>query len=401
MGSHSNARRNREGAARSTALTVVREQLAEAAAARKCHGCGCLHTTVEALEGTEAGRGELAPALAEARRVFSPKKYDCLGCEVCFPAIAANAFGEAFSTEAAGLDLCPTDAPEERRGWPPLPGDYRVIRYQAPVAVCTLNSHETTAALAERRPEGLAIVGSLHTENLGIERLIRNTLANPHVRRLILCGEDTRQAIGHVPGQSLESLFAEGVDKSGRIRGARGKRPVLKNVSAEQVEAFRRQVVLVSLVGEMDVERLSETVRREAGASAGAFEGAPADAGVPTTTAAEPKALVPDPAGYCVVYPDRVRQRLQVEHYTNLGVLDGVVEGTTPGAVSATLIERGFVSRLDHAAYLGRELERAERSLLTGEPYVQDRAPGDPDAGSSEAACGCSAACTPAGRASS
>jgi tetrahydromethanopterin S-methyltransferase subunit A len=383
--------RNRKGSARSTALEVVREQLAEAAAAGKCHGCGCLHRTVEALEGTEAGRGELAPALAEARRVFIPKKYDCLGCEVCFPAIAANAFGEAFAGEAAGLDLCPTDAPEERRGWPPLPGDYRVIRYQAPVAVCTLNSDETAAALAERRPDGLAIVGTLHTENLGIERLIRNTLANPHVRRLILCGEDTRQAIGHLPGQSLESLAANGVDESGRIRGARGKRPVLKNVTADQVEAFRRQVRIVSLVGETDVERLSVNVQREAGASPGAFEGAPVDAGIVTTAASEPRKLVPDPAGYCVVYPDRVRQRLQVEHYTNAGVLDGVVEGVTPGAVSATAIERGFVSRLDHAAYLGRELARAERSLLTGEPYVQDRAPGELE--SREASCGCSTAC--------
>lgn len=386
---------------RSAALKVVREQLAEAAEAKKCHGCGCLHKTVEALEGTEAGRGELAPALAEARRVFIPKKYECLGCEVCFPAIAANAFGEAFATEAAGLDLCPTDAPEERRGWPPLPGDYCVIRYQAPVAVCTLNSDDVAAALAERRPEGLAIVGTLHTENLGIERLIRNTLANPHLRRLILCGEDTRQAIGHLPGQSLESLFADGVDERGRIRGARGRRPVLKNVTEDQVQAFRQQVGLVSLVGETDVEGLSDEVEREAGAAPGAFEGAPVDAGVVTIEASDPKQLVPDPAGYCVVYPDRVRRRLQVEHYTNAGVLDGVVEGATPGAVSAVLIERGFVSRLDHAAYLGRELARAERGLLTGEPYAQDRAPGNSDTAPGDTACGCSTACAPERKASS
>ena len=39
-------------------------------------------------------------------------------------------------------------------------------------------------------------------------------------------------------------------------------------------------------------------------------------------------------------------------------------------------IERKLLSRLDHATYLGRELARAERSLLSGEPYVQDRGPG-------------------------
>ncbi len=37
-----------------------------------------------------------------------------------------------------------------------------------------------------------------------------------------------------------------------------------------------------------------------------------------------------------------------------------------------TLIEMGLVSRLDHAGYLGRELERAEIALRLGRGYVQD-----------------------------
>lgn len=362
------------------ALRIIREQLAEATAARKCHGCGCLHKTVEAIEGTEGGRSELAPALALARGVFVAKKYDCLGCEVCYPAIAANAFAEAFPAEAEGLDLCPTKALEERKGWPPLPGDYRVIRYRAPVAVCALNSDVLMAVLAERRSEGLAIVGTLHTENLGIERLIRNVLANPHVRILVLCGEDTRQAIGHLPGQALESLFESGLDQGGRIRGARGKRPVLKNVMREHVEVFRRQVRLLAHVGETDAARIAEEVRRQAEAAPGPFEEAPSDIGIVTVEASEPSRLIPDPAGYCVVYPDRVRRRLLLEHYTSAGVLDCVIEGTTASAVYSALVERALVSRLDHAAYLGRELARAERCLETGEAYVQDRAPGDADA---------------------
>ena len=62
----------------------------------------------------------------------------------------------------------------------------------------------------------------MHTENLGIERVIRNVLANPNIRILLLCGEDTRQLIGHLPGQSLESLFANGLDEKKRIIGAKG-----------------------------------------------------------------------------------------------------------------------------------------------------------------------------------
>jgi tetrahydromethanopterin S-methyltransferase subunit A len=94
------------------------------------------------LAATEAGKSELASILSEAKSVFAPQEYDCLGCPVCYPAIAANAFAEMYPNAAARLDLCPTDEPDERKGWPPLPGDYHVLRYQAPVAVCTLNSSE-------------------------------------------------------------------------------------------------------------------------------------------------------------------------------------------------------------------------------------------------------------------
>ena len=90
----------------------------------------------------------------------------------------------------------------------------------------------------------------------------------------------------------------------------------------------------------------------------------------------EPQRLTLDKAGYLVVYPDPRRKRLALEHYTNHGVLDCVIEGATPAALYATAIERGFLTRLDHAAYLGRELARAEQSLRTGEPYVQDHAAG-------------------------
>ena len=68
--------------------------------------------------------------------------------------------------------------------------------------------HWPTPWRATRVPE-VAIVGTLHTENLGIERLVSNVLANPHIRFVIVCGPDSRQAIGHLPGQSLVALASE------------------------------------------------------------------------------------------------------------------------------------------------------------------------------------------------
>ena len=373
----------------SSAVAIVQEQLDAAIGAAKCHQCGCLQQTVEALATTPAGKEALADKLTEARAVFKPERYDCLGCAVCYPAIAANAFVEAFPDEGAGLDLCPTEASEERAGWPPLPGDYHVLRYRAPVAVCVLNSESLALRLSSVAPEGLAIVGTMHTENLGIERLIKNIASNPHIRFLLLCGEDTQKVVGHLPGQSLHSLFEKGIDERGRIVGARGKRPVLRNVSPEEIEAFRQQIELVSRIGEEGEGAIVDEVDRLRRRDPGLYPttvGAPA---VEVTRGKEPERLVLDSAGYFVVYPDFRHERLTLEHYTNPGLLDCVIEGATPAALYATAIDRGLLTRLDHAAYLGRELARAEESLRTGRPYVQDRAPGEILAVAVKQSCGC------------
>ena len=73
-----------------------------------------------------------------------------------------------------------------------------------------------------------------------------------------------------------------------------------------------------------------------------------------------------------------------------------MMEGSSTGALYTEAIERNLVTRLDHAAYLGRELARAEQSLLQGTQFVQDAAPGalsvaDPRVMSETGnACGCS-----------
>ena len=369
-------------------LAVVREQIEAAVAAPKCHSCGCLHSTVEALAARPEAAA-LSATFARARAVAVPKKYDCLGCAVCYPAIAANAFADEFPEAGQALDLCPTEEPAARAGWPPLPGEYEVVRYRAQVAVCVLNSESLVAPLASRAPEGLAIVGTLHTENLGIERLMRNVLANPNIRSLVVCGEDTERAVGHLPGQTLAALFDNGVDEHARIVGARGKRPVLKNVAPAQIAAFRAQVKLVQRIGLTDLAGIEREIVGASADAAGPYEGAPEDVPAPTFAARGGRRLISDPAGYLVIYPDRSRSLLVVEHYSNEGTLGCVVEGVSPAAVYGEIIERGLISRLDHAAYLGRELARAEKSLETGERYVQDRAAGEPE----PAACGCGPKC--------
>jgi len=357
-------------------LDQIKHELCQAMAAKKCWRCGCFQDTVNTLQTSTILSKPLAPLLTEAQALFEETRYDCLGCDTCWPAVAQNLAAELDPTVAEGTH-CATAEPETRAGWPPLPGDYRVRRFQAPVAVCALNSDHLIDALTQANVEGLAIVGTLHTENLGIEHLIRNVLANPHIRFLMICGEDTRKAIGHLPGQSLVSLLENGIDEKNRIIAAKGKRPLLKNLEKHHVEAFRQQITLIEKIGETDEECLLALITEAASQSPGPFADAPNDVHAPTVErAAEPGRLVLDPEGYFVVYPDRSKQCLLLEHYSNQGVLDRVFESASPAALYTTVIEQALISRLDHAAYLGRELARAEQALKTSESYVQDRAPG-------------------------
>jgi dihydropteroate synthase len=50
-----------------------------------------------------------------------------------------------------------------------------------------------------------------------------------------------------------------------------------------------------------------------------------------------------------------------------------VVKGVTADRVFTKIVEMGLVSKLDHAAYLGSELAKAEIALRTGKEYIQDK----------------------------
>jgi len=59
-----------------------------------------------------------------------------------------------------------------------------------------------------------------------------------------------------------------------------------------------------------------------------------------------------------------------------MGRLAHVIEGREGAVIAATVIQEGLVTQLDHAAYLGRELTKAEIALKTGSGYEQDAALG-------------------------
>ena len=360
------------------------EHLKKAAVAKKCWRCGCLHRTLRAIEEVmtrENQPAEIDTAVRAARGCLVDVEYGCLGCEVCYPASAINALG-------LEENACFADPVTPREGWPPLIGSYRVLRYRAPVTVCTLTDESLSGVIVSKADSEVAIVGTLQTENLGIERIIFNLLANPNIRFLVLCGPDSRQAIGHLPGQSFVSLACSGIDGRGRIVGARGKRPCLRNVPAKAVEHFRRTVEVIDLVGNTSVDEILGKVAACAKRNPGPAEPFGPGRVVHPVDGYLSERMVPDPAGYFVVYVDALRGLISLEHYKNDGLLDLIIEGRSAMKLYTPAIEKGLISRLDHASYLGRELARAEHSLRTGEPYIQDAAPELP-APESTAGCVC------------
>jgi dihydropteroate synthase-like protein len=83
----------------------------------------------------------------------------------------------------------------------------------------------------------------------------------------------------------------------------------------------------------------------------------------------------PDRKGWFKIAVDRELGEIAAIHYP-LGEEepDVVVRGRDSRMIYQTIIREGLVSKLDHAAYLGKELEKAHIALVLGRSYVQDRA---------------------------
>jgi len=89
---------------------------------------------------------------------------------------------------------------------------------------------------------GAALAGMLQTENVGMEKMLCNIVANPNIRYIVLCG---RESSGHLPGQSLLALKQNGVDERKQIIGSSAPTPYLHNIPLEVIERFNKQIVII------------------------------------------------------------------------------------------------------------------------------------------------------------
>ncbi|WMW21742.1 DUF4346 domain-containing protein [Methanolobus mangrovi] len=92
---------------------------------------------------------------------------------------------------------------------------------------------------------------------------------------------------------------------------------------------------------------------------------------VPVILAEEPGKLELDEAGYFVITPQPEKMTILAKHYSYDKELLRMIEGRDAKSIYRTIIKHGWVSTLNHAAYLGQELTRAEIAMRTGFGYIQ------------------------------
>jgi len=254
--------------------------------------------------------------------------------------------------------------------WPFVAGRYYVIDATAPVIVVMPDNDTLAETLAALSVRGLCMISPSCRSVSDVVKLIRNVEANLAVHSIVLAGGDAGRNYPAV--EALCAIFDddEGISEKARriAHGARGK------LKAFDFAALQKRVDVFNMLDCVDVDKIvagvvkhgSEGQRPDAGF---VVQGHDTTLGIqrviaPTSIAHE---YHPDKAGRFIIGTDD--KSIVIEHYNSKGELLRLIQGTSARDLCIILIRNGWISRLDHAAYLGRELALAEIALQQGVPY--------------------------------
>ena len=79
-----------------------------------------------------------------------------------------------------------------------------------------------------------------------------------------------------------------------------------------------------------------------------------------------------DIKGYFLIRVNKAKKEIEAGHCKQNNIILHKITGKRASDVYFSIIKAGLVSRLDHAAYLGKELTKAELALNYNLEYVQD-----------------------------
>ena len=149
-------------------------------------------------------------------------------------------------------------------GWPLVKGDFHSGDANSCVAVVTFGSHLDEEGICSA---GAAMCGSCKTENLGLEKVIANYIANPNIRFMLCCGTEVK---GHLAGQTMIALHKGGV-KDGRVVGAEGAIPFIENLNDAAIKRFQEQIEVVNIMESEDLNAIKAKMNELKARDPGAF----------------------------------------------------------------------------------------------------------------------------------
>jgi tetrahydromethanopterin S-methyltransferase subunit A len=209
--------------------------------------------------------------------------------------------------------------------WPLLTGEYHVGNPESPVAVCTSGSHLKFETLIEA---GAALAGPCKTENIGIEKMTANLVSNPNIRYLIVTGMEVK---GHITGQAVESFLKNGIDKEGKIVGAKGAIPFIQNLNEEAIERVRAQVEPVIMMDTEDLGAIGAKIKELISKDPGALDVEPMRIEI---KAEEEEKVTHGPRPLAAEVSEiRSRMRLEDEMVTITGLLNKLQAGIYAGKI--------------------------------------------------------------------
>jgi tetrahydromethanopterin S-methyltransferase subunit A len=154
---------------------------------------------------------------------------------------------------------------EPTANYPPEDGRYLRGNDLSPVAVCVIlhtdedkipKEIETLVRVGVET--GAALSGTLQTENIGLEKVVCNIVANPNIRYIVLTGPES---LGHLTGEAVLLLHKNGVDEKKKIKGSNSPTPYLYNLPGEFIDRFREQIVtVIDLLNKGTPERVRQAV---------------------------------------------------------------------------------------------------------------------------------------------
>ncbi len=80
----------------------------------------------------------------------------------------------------------------------------------------------------------------------------------------------------------------------------------------------------------------------------------------------------PDPKGYFLIRVNHSKKRIEVGFVTNKHTITKEIYGKYAIELYHTIVRKKLLTRFEHAAYLGKELYKAELCLRYGKKYVQE-----------------------------